>query len=160
MSTQDEVLKPYKDIIDSFDANQKVQWAYWDGICPERVAEIRNETISIRAELKNLKGWSDKLVLIAVAVPIIVTFLTNTIGWPTLASLLDAISPAILVYIQNKIKKVNAKYQAYILVDNPLYRLMYDVILDIHKGTYQEKEMTRKDKYTELEKILHESELE
>lgn len=138
MSTQDEVLKPYKDIIDSFDANQKVQWAYWDGICPERVAEIRNETISIRAELKNLKGWSDKLVLIAVAVPIIVTFLTNTIGWPTLASLLDAISPAILVYIQNKIKKVNAKYQAYILVDNP-------ISVDVRCNTrYSQRDISRK----------------
>lgn len=81
-------------------------------------------------------------------------------GLSTLASLLDAISPAILVYIQNKNKKINAKYRAYLLVDNPLYRLMSDVIIDIHKGTYQDIEKTHKDKYAELEKILYESELE
>jgi exopolysaccharide biosynthesis predicted pyruvyltransferase EpsI len=70
------------------------------------------------------------------------------------------ISPALLAYVQNKIKKVNKKYQACVLSNYPLYRLMTDVIINIYEGTYQEKEKNYKDKYTELEKILHESELE
>jgi hypothetical protein len=154
MSTVEEVLKPYEAIIETYDVDQQSQWAYWSGICPQRVVEVRNGKNETKNEKNTWQNLSDICTIIAVVIPIIVTYLVNNMNISTAASFIDALFPAIVIYIQNKLKKLNENYQTYILIDNPLYRLLSDVIIDIYDGNYEKNEENHKTKWDELDKIL------
>jgi hypothetical protein len=159
MSTVDEILIPYEVIISTFNVDQQSQWAYWSGVLPQRVDDVRNGRSKTKQKINIWQNASEIFTVIAVVIPIVITYLINNMNIPTAASILDALFPAIVLFIQNKLKKFNEDYQVYILVDNPLYRLMSDIIIDIYENNYEKNEENYREKYDELEKILQKEEL-
>ncbi|TFH12687.1 hypothetical protein E4H04_13065 [Candidatus Bathyarchaeota archaeon] len=159
MSTVEEILKPYEAVISTFDVDQQSQWAYWSGIAPQKVVEVRNGRSKTRQEINYWQNLSDICTMIAVVIPIIVSYLVNNMNIPTAASVIDALFPALVIYIQNKLKKLHEQYQTYILVDNPLYRLLSDIIIDIYESNYEKNETNHKTKWDELEKITQKIEI-
>ena len=159
MSTVGEILKPFERIITIFDVDQQAQWAYWSGICPQKVSEVRTRLAETRNEINTWQSWSGIFTIAAVIVPLIVTILINSLNLPTAASIIDALFPALVAYIQSKLKKLNENYRIYLLVDNPLYRLMSDIIIDIFEKNYEDNEDNHKTKWDELEKILQKIEI-
>ena len=159
MSNVEEVLKPYETVISTFDINQQSQWAFWSGILPQKIVEIRNGRTQTKQEISKWQNLSDICTMVAVVIPIIVTYLVNNMNIPTAASIIDALFPAIVIYIQNKLKKLHERYQTYILVDNPLYRMLSDIIIDIFETNYEKKEEVHKTKWDELEKITQKIEI-
>lgn len=159
MSTVDGILDPYKIIISKFNHDQQAHWAYWSGISPQKVVEVRNGLTHTRNEINRWQNMSDLFTLIAVITPLIVAYLVSTMNVPNAASIIDAVFPAIVAYVQNKLKKLNENYQIYLLVDNPVYRLMSDIIIDIHEKTYEHNEVNHKTKWDELEKITQKIEI-
>ncbi len=83
--------------------------------------------------------------MIAVVIPIIVTYLVNNMNVPTAASFIDALFPAIVIYIQNKLKKSMSIIKLY---------CARDVIIDIYEGNYEKNETNYKTKWDDIEKIL------
>jgi hypothetical protein len=153
MSLED-VLKPYKSIIDNYDSAQKVEWTRWSDRLPRRVAKVTN---MLEESIKTVDKWQNLnyvFIVIAAAVPVIMTILIEVLSLTHLASLIDLVFPAGVGVIEKILSNASKKKEALISVYSPYSTLLSDIIIDIFQKTYDSNKQTYESKWADLNKIL------
>lgn len=152
--TVEDILKPYNSRIEVFNNEQKKCWDLWSYNLPQRIAMIRN---GLRLSNKKIDSWQNIAyigIILSAAVPIVVDILKKLQNWSDYALILDAVFPAVVGIVQKKIGSWSNKRHTFTSVFSSYDRLLFEVVIDIEKGLYQEKEDIHKDKWEELENIL------
>jgi hypothetical protein len=153
-TSEEQVLSYYRDIICSYDDPQKAQWSRWIGRLPKRVANISNEHLRSVQKVEQLQTLTYVFSVISAAIPIIVAILAEIQQWSRLASLVDAVFPAIVAVTYTNLTNWQKKTRTYASVYSPYHRLLADIILSIYEKTYQKNSRIYEDKFEELDKIL------
>lgn len=152
--SEEDVLRPYRDLIDKFNDAQKAEWARWSGRLPRRIAKVENEHIGSVGRVDFWQNLTYVCVILSAGVPIVIAVLIEILAWSHMASLLDAVFPAIVIVIQTKLSAWSERKHAYASVYSPYLRLLADIVVDIHKGDYASNEETYGAKWEELDGIL------
>ncbi len=153
MSLED-ALKPYKSIIDNYDSAQKVEWARWSDRLPRRVAKVTNMLEEATEKVDKWQNLNYVFIVIAAAVPVIMTISIEVLSLTHLASLIDLVFPAGVGVIEKILSKASKKKEALLSVYSPYSTLLSDIIIDIFQKTYASNRKTYESKWTDLNKIL------
>ena len=153
-TTVDDILEPYDKLISIFHEAQQVEWTRWSGILPQRVTNVINAHIESGRKVNFWQNVSYFCIILSAAIPIIVVILVEVLALSHLASLLDAVFPAITAIVQKKLSSWSKKRYILASVYSPYQLLLSNVIIDIYQGEYNENSEKHMQKWEDLDQTL------
>lgn len=127
----------------------------WRGHLPEITAKVKNKHLQCRAKVDSWQNITYVLVVLSAAIPIIVGALITINILAPMASLLDAVFPAIVGVVQKKHSQSSDQLHVFSSVVSPYSRLLADIIIDIYEKKYSdERHRLYKNKFDELDQIV------
>jgi VIT1/CCC1 family predicted Fe2+/Mn2+ transporter len=155
LSPEEEVLKPYSEILSDFDKSQKLKWIRWKDQLPKRVAEVEKKHLQNGNQADLWQNLTYVFVVISAAIPIIVTILVTIEMLTNAASLIDAMFPAVVGVVQTKLSGSSKRRHAFAQVVSPYRTLLSNIIIDIYEKKYSdEKHEIYQKKWNALNEII------
>ncbi len=150
----EDVLKPYGSYYNNFDQAQQKIWGLWSSELPKRIAMIKNNLKELSDKIRSWQNVFYFSLLMSAVIPIVVGILKETQDWSNYALLLDAVFPAVVGVVQKIQEKCSNDRKVYASVSFSYDQLLFEIIQDIDRGEYIEKEDIHRGKWKKLEKIL------
>lgn len=152
--SREDVLQPYKSIIDNYNSAQTVEWTGWTDRLPRRIANVTNILEETTAKVDKWQNINYVFIVIAAAVPVIMTILIEVFSLTHLASLVDLVFPAGVGVIEKILSNASKKKEALLSVYSPFSTLLSDIVIDIFQGNYASNKHTYDSKWGDLNTIL------
>jgi len=154
LTSESQVLEPYKEIIAKYDDSQKVEWIDWSGRLPKRIFKVSNLLVELAEKAKNWQYLNYLFIILSAAVPVIVTVLIEVLKLPYIASVLDLVFPAAVGVMEKISLNASQERDALIAVKSPYETLLSNVIVDIYQKTYSAKREIYEGRWDKLDTIL------
>ena len=134
---EEEVLRPYSEILSDFDKSQKLKWIHWKDQLPKKVAAVEKKHLQARDKADFWQNLTYAFVVLSATIPIIVAILVSIETLTTLASLIDAAFPAMVGIVQTKLSASSKRRHALAQVVSPFRTLLSSIIVDIYEKKFR-----------------------
>jgi hypothetical protein len=142
-TAESKVLEPYKEYIEKYDDDQNTQWGEWRARLPKRIVNVTNMLADIVIKARNWQYLNYLFIILAAAVPIIVSVLTEVYKLPYAASAIDLVFPVAVGIMEKILSDANKKKTALISIKSPYETLLSNIVMGIYQKTYS----TNKDSF-------------